>query len=175
MVDFTAGRQGVQGLRGDAVTALAEMRWDEEVSRARVVQVAREWIGTPYHHRARIKGAGVDCGQLVAGVFEEAGLIPPLELEQYPHDWMLHRSEPRFQMTVERYAEEAVRAPRPGDIVLYRFGRCISHGAIVEEIVDAGVLIIHSKARCGVIRSNMTLEPELTQRFAGYWRLKGWT
>ena len=49
----------------------------EEDERALVVRIAQEWAGTPYHHRARIKGVGVDCGQLVAGVFEEAGLIPP--------------------------------------------------------------------------------------------------
>ena len=37
-------------------------------SRAAVVAEAIAWLGTPYHHRARIKGVGVDCAQLALGV-----------------------------------------------------------------------------------------------------------
>ena len=33
-----------------------------------VVRMARTWLGTPYHHQGRVKGAGVDCGGLVIGV-----------------------------------------------------------------------------------------------------------
>lgn len=39
-----------------------------------VVRMARTWLGTPYHHQGRVKGAGVDCGGLVIGVASELGL-----------------------------------------------------------------------------------------------------
>lgn len=158
----------------DPVHWATDVKLVESIARARVVAIAREWLGTPYHHRARTKGAGVDCGQLIAGVFEEAGLIPPVELEQYPHDWMLHRSEERFRATVERYTQPVTGRgdALPGDILLFQFGRCISHGAIVDE----WPLVIHAHAKQGkVIRSSMDQEPELRRRYVGLWKLIGWS
>lgn len=38
-----------------------------------VVRAARSWIGTPYVHRASVKGAGCDCLGLVLGVRRETG------------------------------------------------------------------------------------------------------
>ena len=32
--------------------------------RARIVAEAMTWLGTPYHHRGKLKGIGVDCAQL---------------------------------------------------------------------------------------------------------------
>ena len=43
--------------------------------RATVVRIAKSWCGTPYVHAGRIKGQGVDCLTLLAGVFEDAGLV----------------------------------------------------------------------------------------------------
>ncbi len=40
--------------------------------RARVVAEARAWIGTPYLHRASLKGEGADCLGLVRGVWRSA-------------------------------------------------------------------------------------------------------
>ena len=36
--------------------------------REAVVTEAKTWIGTPFHHAARIKGAGVDCLMLLSRV-----------------------------------------------------------------------------------------------------------
>src|SRR5262249_43477037 len=47
--------------------------------RAAVVAEAESWIGTPFHHAARVKGAGVDCLMLLAEVYERAGIVPHLE------------------------------------------------------------------------------------------------
>ena len=33
-----------------------------------IIQTARQWLDTPYHHQARVKGVGVDCIGLVIGV-----------------------------------------------------------------------------------------------------------
>jgi cell wall-associated NlpC family hydrolase len=40
----------------------------------RVIQVARTWIGTRFHHQGRTKGVGVDCIGLIVGVAKELGL-----------------------------------------------------------------------------------------------------
>lgn len=111
----------------------------EEGQRGRVVEAARGWLGTPYHIMGRIKGTGADCLTLLAGVYAEAGVIPAAAIPYYPQDWHLHRGEERYLAGVLAYARE-VAAPLPGDIALWKFGRCFSHGAIVVE----WPLIIHA-------------------------------
>lgn len=41
-----------------------------------IVEEARKWIGTPYHHQQRLKGVGVDCVGLVIGVGLECDILP---------------------------------------------------------------------------------------------------
>ena len=48
-----------------------------DVTRDQIVSQAREWIGTPYHHQARVRGAGVDCIGLLICVCRELGLVAP--------------------------------------------------------------------------------------------------
>lgn len=101
--------------------------------RATVVAEAETWLRTPYHHRARIKGAGVDCAQILIAVFSSAGLIEVFDPGDYPPDWMLHRDEERYLDLVRVYAHEIDGPPLPGDIAVWRYGRTFSHGAIVTE------------------------------------------
>lgn len=105
--------------------------------RAAILAEARSWLGTPFHHRARIKGSGVDCAQLVIAVYAAVGLIEDFQPDNYPPDWHLHRSAERFLAYVVDRARQ-VEQPQPGDLVLMQFGRCYSHGAIW---VDASTCI----------------------------------
>ena len=109
---------------------------DEQEMRARIVAEARTWLKTPYHHMARIKGAGVDCLQILIGIYSAVGLCPPdIDPGYYPNDWMLHRDEERYLEGVSQYAHEMPQGtePKPGDFVVYLFGRCYSHSAVVLE------------------------------------------
>jgi len=63
--------------------------------RVSVVREAESWIGTPFHHAARIKGAGVDCLMLLAEIHERAGIIPHIDPPFYVPDWHLHRDAER--------------------------------------------------------------------------------
>lgn len=101
--------------------------------RQAVIATALGWIGTPYHPKAKVKGAGADCITFIAGAFEEAGIIAPVEMPFYHHDWHLHRSEEKYLVGLLSYCVEIDGDPLPGDIVLWRFGRCFSHGAIVID------------------------------------------
>lgn len=51
------------------------MTTDIESLRAAVVAEARSWVNTPFHHQAALKGVGCDCGGLVRGVGEAAGVM----------------------------------------------------------------------------------------------------
>lgn len=118
-------------------------------TRAVVLAEARSWLGTPYHHQGRIKGAGVDCAMILVDIYHTCGLIPDIDPKPYPRDWHFHRDEERYLGWVKQYAHE-VAVPKPGDVALFQFGRCISHGAVVVAWPE----IIHSYIGEGVVLAN---------------------
>jgi NlpC/P60 family putative phage cell wall peptidase len=137
-------------------------------TREAVVAEALTWLGTPYHHHARIKGAGVDCAQILCAVFEAAGMVTPVDTGFYPTDWHLHNSEERYMGWLDRYARRLAldEEARPGDVALFKFGRCYSHGGI---LIEPGMLA-HAYIGMGVIRSRFTEAP-LAGRPVKYWSL----
>lgn len=107
--------------------------------RDKILQAANGWIGTPYHHRAMIKGVGVDCAQLLIACYSEAGLTDKFDTGEYAFQWMLHKSDELFLANLQERLHQ-VETPKPGDIVIYKYGRCFSHAAIVVD----WPLIIHA-------------------------------
>lgn len=136
--------------------------------RQAIVSAAMGWLRTPYHHHARVKGAGVDCAQILIAVFAEAGLIDEFDTGDYPPDWMQHRSEERYLSFVIDRAER-VDAPLPGDVALYMVGRCFSHGAIVVEWPS----IVHASNRDGMVCLADGTQGWLSGREVQFWRVKG--
>lgn len=176
------GPSGHHGRDGQVSTASTK----STQSTGHVCAIARSWLGTPYHHRGRVKGAGVDCAMFPLEVYREAGLIPDLEIPYYPQDWMMHRSEEVYLDIVLQVAAE-VSGDRlqgtencpttcslspvtcfPGDFVLYHFGRTWSHGAIVFE----WPLIIHAVVHRGVILSDGENEGMLVGRKRRFFRIR---
>lgn len=151
--------------------------------RQAVVDAARSWLRTPYHHGASLKGVGVDCARLIDGAFTEAGLIDPIDPGFYTHDWHLHRGEERYLAFIEKYCmridadEFSVNeleekgwtwSIQPGDILMWRLGRTFSHGCIVTEWPN----IIHSYlpermvVEASVLNTPMAVRP---MRVYSYW------
>ena len=118
----------------------------EAETRARIVEEARSWVGTPYHNMADIKGVGVDCGMLLVRVFVDLGLVEPFDPRPYTSDWMLHRSEEVFLTSLLDRATP-VETPEEGDVILFKYGRCYSHGAIVARAEP--LTIIHAVLEYG--------------------------
>lgn len=104
----------------------------EALQRSLVVDEARSWIGTPYHHMADVKGVGVDCAMILVRCFVDTGLTPPFDPRPYSHDWHLHRSEEKYLTHMESISQQ-VMVPQPGDFVVWRWGRTFSHGALVTD------------------------------------------
>ena len=113
----------------------------ENIQRTSVVIEARDWLGTPYHHMADIKGVGVDCGMLLIKVFNNVGLIDFVDPRPYAHDWHMHQDEERYLKIVENLCGEMVpnsewkgeRGILPGDVLVWSFGRTFSHGGICTK------------------------------------------
>lgn len=134
---------------------------------AAVIAEAKSWIGTPWHHAARVKGHGVDCAQFLIGVYSAVGIVREFDTDYYPMDWHLHRDEPRFLEYLLQYAKR-INAPEPGGIVMFRYGRQEAHGAIVIE----WPLIIHAYRDEGsVCISNVAGSP-LEERVGSFYRLR---
>lgn len=139
-------------------------------TRAAIVAEAMTWVDTPYHHRARVKGAGVDCAMILIGVFAGVGLIDEFDPDEYPRDWMLHREEDRFRALVRKYADEIERATvKPGDIALYLVGKCFAHGAIIVDWPN----VIHADSRYGKVTPAEGDQGWLAGRAVEFYRLKG--
>lgn len=126
-----------------------------EEGRRRVVAEAESWLGTPFHHEARVKGAGVDCLMLLAEVYERAGIVERVKPPHYPPDWHYHRDVERYVEGLLRYVRPINEPPSPGDIALFRYGRTFSHGVIVVEWPR----IIHAYWNVGVVWGDATLNP----------------
>ncbi len=134
--------------------------------RERILAEAKSWLGTPYHHAADVKGVGVDCAMILVRVFVDTGHAPPFDPRPYPPDWMLHRSEERFLGWVGCFADKT-EAPHAGDVALFTFGRCVSHGGIVCE---PGYMI-HADLRARfVVRSEIAT---YQHRLHSFWRVRG--
>lgn len=54
---------------------------------ARIADVARQWIGTPYCHRASQRSVGTDCLGLLRGVWREVHGPEPEALPPYSRRW----------------------------------------------------------------------------------------
>jgi NlpC/P60 family putative phage cell wall peptidase len=101
--------------------------------RQQIIERALAWVGTPYHHQARVKGVGVDCAHFVAGVALECDLIPsdsilPLD---YSPEWNLHnKQEMLVDYLIEFGCTETFDA-KPGDILCFHIGHAIGHLGIL--------------------------------------------
>ena len=134
--------------------------------RAAIVAEALTWLGTPYHHLGDVKGAGVDCAMFLVRVFVDTGLVPAFDPRPYPVDWHLHRSEERYLGAVLDQAHE-VTVPSPGDIALFKFGRTLSHSALVVEWPR----IIHAQFRVGCIEADASRDEPLASRSPRFFSL----
>lgn len=131
--------------------------------RQRIVEEARSWLGTPYHHQAMVKGAGVDCAMILVAVYRAVGLIPAgFDPRPYPQDWHLHRDAERYLSNITRFCRE-VETPQVGGIAVWRFGRTFSHGGICIGSNQ----VIHSYVGRGVVLDDMG-QAELSERGVRY-------
>lgn len=121
--------------------------------RDQIVEEARTWMNTPYAHRGRVKGVGVDCGGLIYNLYAPYLPLPPFP-EGYAQDWSMHREG--NELYLDFIMPFVVETAQPGiaDLALFHFGRNFSHGAVVVP----GGKFIHAFGRNGfgsVIESNM--------------------
>jgi len=117
--------------------------------REAVVTEALSWIGTKYVGWSCVKGAGVDCGQLLYGVYHNCELIPELKLPtDYPLFIGLHRASTEYVDLVLKFFREIPESEvQPGDLVVWRLtgSKSYCHGAIIKSWPE---YFIHAYGDC---------------------------
>lgn len=117
----------------------------EAKSRAAVIIEGLSWVATPFKDCSDVKGPSgcVDCAMLLVRVHVDTGILEPFDPRPYPPTWLLHRDDELFLGWIrDKLGGREVKAPRVGDCLVYKFGRCFSHGAILinrDEVVHAFV------------------------------------
>ncbi len=106
-------------------------------TRPRIVRLARDWLGTPYHHQASLRGAGCDCIGLVRGIWRELyGADAPEALPAYTRDWAEASGRETLIEAARRHLIEIPRfEARPGDVLVFRWrrGSLAKHCAIQSK------------------------------------------
>lgn len=116
----------------EAKTALTELA--KAATRQLLVTQARRWIGTPYHHRAAVRGIGCDCLGLLRGVWGAVFGTEVADLPRYTGDW---GDITGVEELLEGVAAHLRRVPRaqalPGDVLIFRMrdGRIAKHCGIL--------------------------------------------
>ena len=122
---------------------------------ARVVDIARDWLGTPYHDQASRRGAGCDCLGLLRGIWRELLGPETLSVPAYSRDWgETGREEVLAEAAKRVLIRIDVDQAGTGAVVLFR----MRSGAIVKHcgILTAPDRFIHAYERLGVIEEPLT-------------------
>lgn len=121
-----------------------------------IVAAARGWVGTPYRHRAALRGVGCDCIGLLRGVWAEViGEAP--ELPPYRADWRDGAHSAELRALAERWLVPGAvvsGAVVPGAVLLFRIG--VSVAPRHCGIFAGDGRFVHAQERLGVVEGNLT-------------------
>lgn len=137
------------GSRRNAATGGIEGR----IRRARIVEEARSWLGTPYRHQASAKGAGADCLGLLRGVFRAVYGFEPEIPPPYGPDWNERRpcAEPLLAAARRHLVARSGEPLRAGQALIFRI---VKTGPAKHcGIVSGEDRFIHAYAGRAVIES----------------------
>ncbi len=131
---------------------------DEIMPAARVVDIARAWIGTPYRHQASRQGAGTDCLGLLRGVWRALYGAEPEVVPPYSQDWAEPQGEEVLLRAALRYLKPQRENLKAGDVLLFRMrdGAIAKHVGICAIEGDAPTFI-HAYSGHAVVESPLSL------------------
>lgn len=131
-----------------------------------VVEAARQWLGTPYRHRASMLGAGCDCLGLLRGVWRTLYGREPVAVPTYRADRRGDAHPEALREAAERILVAETGPVAAGQVVLFRLGG-------LSEPRHCGIMVaqtrfIHAQEHLGVVEANLT--PGWAKRVSGRYR-----
>ncbi len=116
------------------------------VTRQEFIDAARKWVGTPYHHQARVKGVGCDCIGLVVGVAREFGY--EIDRPEFTHYGRSPRGQKMLEFC-ESTCGQGIQLWLPGSIAVFYMNvdtKRAQHIAIVTEVVPHRIMHCYEQA-----------------------------
>jgi cell wall-associated NlpC family hydrolase len=110
-------------------------------TRADIIAYARGCVGTPFLHRGRLPGVGIDCLGIVICAAREFGLVPPdfdLVYPEVPDGAEFMRGANRYMTRLPKAAMQA------GDVLLLITYRLPQHMGILAPYRHGGFSLIHA-------------------------------
>ena len=120
-----------------------------------IVNEARTWIGTPFHHQASLKGVGSGCLGVIRGVWWHLFGSDPQEIPPYTQAWdEIAKADAMLGSFAHHLILVDSSAPQLGDIIVFRMrpNTIAKHCAILT----APNSFVHSYDPVGVVESNLT-------------------
>jgi NlpC/P60 family putative phage cell wall peptidase len=149
------------------------MTWREAI-----VKEARTWIGTPFHHQGRMKGAGCDCIGMVLGALHRAGARSrvrdsagnPIAFTDFDQtDYAPDPNSQRLKETLDRHLEPVnLDKIAPGDVLLFRVIHLPQHVGIVADHPMGGLSLIHAYSAAGKVVEETLSHSWITRVIASY-------
>lgn len=110
------------------------------LSRDKILEAARSWIGVPWLHQGRSRH-GVDCVGLIVKVAHDLG-ISDYDSNDYQRRTHGHAFLRHFR---ENMKEKPIAEAAPGDVMLFRDSSYPCHSSIIGKD-HRGLTIIHAYA-----------------------------
>ncbi len=105
-------------------------------NQSHIVALARQWLGTPYHHQASLRGVGTDCVGLIRGIWRELHGAEAEAAPAYTRDWAEASGRETLIEAARRHLIEiAPFETQPGDVLVFRWRRhtLAKHCAILSK------------------------------------------
>lgn len=128
------------------------------MSRDRVLDAARGWLGTPYLHQGSVRGAGCDCLGLLRGVWRDVFGAEPEVPPAYTPGWDEVTRHEVLRGAAERHLTEVdIAEARPGDVLLFRMRRdaVAKHLGLLSK-TGPEPRFIHAYSGHGVVESALS-------------------
>lgn len=143
-----------------------------------IVTEARSWIGTPFHHQGRVKGAGCDCIGMVLGTLHNAGArsrVPDGSGNVMPFtdfDRTDYSPDPNSERLKHTLDQHLIRVPldsiSAGDVLLFKIIQLPQHVGIVGDHPSGGLSLIHAYSPAGKVVEEMLAKGWLSRVVAAY-------
>jgi len=165
-----------------------------QITGKKIVEQARTWLGTKYHHQGRLKKAdtyrgGIDCIGLVMGVAEEleikgANNKPLKYYDRFDYSAIPDgKSLPEFldkHLIKKKYKNKksennknifvkTLSAIKLGDILLFKLFQNPQHVGIVSRDAAGNIGIIHCYSGSGMVVEHL-LSPAWVRMIVGCYR-----
>lgn len=125
-----------------------------------LINQARTWLGTKYHHQGRLKKSGrgpggVDCIGLIVGIADELGIHdgkgnPLINADE--RNYSMYPESGRLVRSVQRHMRQVpVEKMRIGDVLLFKTFKDPQHVGLLTEYPSGGLGLIHCNSSAGKV------------------------